>query len=181
MGRKNEMYNEIIRLKKENEKMREMLEQFTQGTSSASASNPADTSKIDDAEFSDVDNNSQTSDAMDEKSERILNLAKKYAAQMNLNDEDIAEMKAELAKATDAQKEKYASMLEAKLVHQRASSRLADIVQMELSGKKPKEILTNLHRNDETDENKFVDKLAAKLRSNEMSFANFGSASSLFW
>lgn len=172
MGKKNDMYNEIVNLKRENEKLRNMLEKYQSAEASSSAS---DTSVIDDAEFEDVN-----AKATDDSSSKIIELATKYAEKLGLDEDDLKEVQKEVAKATEAERKKCQQMLEAKLVHKRASDRLSDIVSMELSGKKPKDILAKLYADDASNkkENAFVDKLSAKLRAND--FATTIRASSMF-
>jgi hypothetical protein len=169
MGKKNDMYNEITRLKAENERLREMLQK-------QSASSPSDTSVIDDAEFVDTAAESE----LDEESKNIYNMAKRFASKLNLGNEDLSEMVKELKSASNEDKAKYRDIIESGIVRQRASSKLSEIISMELAGKSPTEILKKIYRDedDNKDDNRFVDRLTAKLRDRE--FPNTIARSGLF-
>jgi hypothetical protein len=169
MGKKNDMYNEITRLKAENERLREMLQK-------QSASSPSDTSVIDDVEFVDTAAESE----LDEESKNIYNMAKRFASKLNLGNEDLSEMMKELKSASNEDKVKYRDIIESGIVRQRASSKLSEIISMELAGKSPTEILKKIYRDedDNKDDNRFVDRLTAKLRDRE--FPNTIARSGLF-
>jgi regulator of replication initiation timing len=88
----NDLYNEVTRLKMENEKLRNM-----HGHNSA-----ADTSTIDDAEFEEVDTaqskpKKPQSENLSKQDQKIIKFASRFAKKLGLDDEDLDEIKEDLA------------------------------------------------------------------------------------
>ena len=152
----NDLYNEITRLKMENEKLRK-------GYNSA-----ADTSVIDEAEISEPKEEVK----LDKEDQKIIKFASRFAKKLGLDTEDLEEMKEELAATDDvARKKNFMDKLERKVVEVDCSERLAKMEAMELAGKEPLEILKACvpgyeDIDKDKDDNRIIERLMAKMRHN---------------
>ena len=165
----NDLYNEVTRLKMENEKLRNMY----------AHNSAADTSTIDDAEFEDVDvtqpkpKKQKKLEDFSKQDQKIIKFASRFAKKLGLDDEDLDEIKEDLANNDDElRKKKFMDKLERKVVEVDTSQKLADIEAMKLAGKEPIDILSHLYGYDLTkdehgqkmSDDKIVNRLMAKMR-----------------
>lgn len=164
MGKKNDMYNEITRLKEENEKLTARLAALLAANSSG---DPAPEQEQEQQPQEPKQEPEQPK--LSEEDQKTIDLAKRYASKLGLDTSDIEEMIKEMGVAKKEDKERFSKTIEAKVVHQDATDRLALITSMELAGKSPKEILNALYKDEESQpkeqrESAFMEKLSAKLR-----------------
>jgi hypothetical protein len=148
----NDLYNEITRLKAENEQLRK-------GYNSA-----ADTSTVDDAEFKE----SKDKVKLNEDDEKIVKFASKFAKLLGLDNNDLDDMRKELSETDDAERKKeFMDKLERKVVELDSSERLAKIEAMELAGEDPLKILKATvpgYQDIDKENDKIVERLMAKMR-----------------
>jgi pyruvate/2-oxoglutarate dehydrogenase complex dihydrolipoamide acyltransferase (E2) component len=164
MGKKNDMYNEITRLKEENEKLTARLAALLAANSSG---DPAPEQEQE--QQPQEPNQEPEQPKLSEEDQKTIDLAKRYASKLGLDASDIEAMVKEMSVAKKDDKERFSKTIEAKVLHQNATDRLALITSMELAGKSPKEILNALYKDEESQpkeqrESSFMEKLSAKLR-----------------
>ena len=165
MGKKNDMYNEITRLKEENEKLTARLQALL---ASQSSGDPAPAPEQE-QQPQEPKQEQPEQPKLGEEDQKTIDLAKRYASKLGLDSSDIEEMVKEMSVAKKEDKERFTKTIEAKVLHQDATDRLALITSMELAGKSPKEILSALYKDEETQpkeqrESAFMEKLSAKLK-----------------